>query len=64
MNGIIIPKKTLTPIQVKKLKASIHEHGSAKIWCQTNGVSFPSMKKARDGKELSVYLIDKIIATF
>lgn len=60
MNGITIPKKKLTPAQIKKLQDATG-HGQAYKWCVDNGVSFPSMKAARDGEELSEIMIKKII---
>lgn len=62
MNGIIIKKKKLLFTQILKLTNATMINGKAKDFCEKAGVSYPSMKAARDGKELSEQIIDKIIA--
>ncbi len=61
MNGIDIKKKRLTERQQIKLAVILSVHGAANKFCAKAGVSFPSMKAAFAGKELSEQIINKII---
>lgn len=61
MNGILIKKKKLNSVQIRKLKVLTYIDSNINEFVLKSGVSDASIRKARNGQQLSEQVIDKII---